>query len=192
MGPRVWLLVTVKREISSIGKNLEIALKDLSGKVARVGWFEKSKYDAETIQTHLKKKNRSKDFEKHKVTNIPVAAVAAQNEYGNPEKHIPPRSFMRTSIIEKENEWRALAESGSRSVLVGKSTVYDVMEKIGLKAAGDIRKKITRIFEPPLSPVTIAARKAKRTNKKTTGLLTKPLIDTGIMLNTLTNTVEDK
>ena len=170
MGPRVWLLVTVKREISSVDKNLEIALKNLSGKTARVGWFEKSKYEDGT----------------------PVASIAAQNEYGNPTKHIPPRSFMRTSIIEKENEWRSLAEQGSKAVLDGKQTVTQVMEKIGLKAAGDIRKKITQIFEPPLSPVTIHNRLHRKSNKKTIGLLTKPLIDTGIMLNTLTNTVEDK
>jgi len=163
-------LVEVKRTVSDVSKNLEVALKGLSNKVGKVGWFEKSKYQD---GTH-------------------VAAVAAQNEYGNPSKHIPARPFMRPSIIEKQQEWQDVVANGSKAVINGKAKGEDVFEAIGLKASGDIRKKITQIFEPPLSPVTIAARLARRANKKTIGSLTKPLIDTGILIGTLTNTVENE
>ena len=165
-------MITIKNTPTPEGKGLKVALKNLEGKVGRVGWFEKSKYD---------------DKE-----GTPVAYVAAQNEYGNPQKRIPARPFMRPTIIEKQAEWRKIALDSSKRILKGTSTIADVMELIGLKAAGDIRKKISSIWEPPLSPRTIQARLDRKANKKKVGNLTKPLIHTGIMLGTLTNTVESE
>ena len=158
---------------TSAAHQLEVALKELaSKKVGKVGWFEKSRYD---------------DAE-----STPVAAVAAQNEYGNPNMHIPARPFMRPTIIAQQKIWAKVAEQGARNILKGDQTSSDVLEMIGLKAAGDIRKTISKITTPPLSPRTIAARLAKRADHQTVGNLTKPLIDTGVMFNTLTNTVEDE
>ena len=159
----------VVRVVEPAARRLEIALKNLQGKVGKVGWFEKSKYEDGT----------------------PVAYVATIQEYGAPTKNIPPRPTMRPTIAKQQNEWKKIAEQGSKAVLAGNATVGDVMEAIGLKAAGDVRKAISTLTEPPLSPVTIENRRRKRADKKTIGLLTKPLIDTGIMMGTLTNTVED-
>lgn len=163
-------MVTVVRQVTPAGKQLEIALKQLKGKVGKVGWFEGMKYD----------------------TGVPVASVAAVQEYGYPSKNIPARPFIRPTIVAKKLEWQKIAESGARAILRGQSSVADVMEAIGLKAAGDIKKAITLVFAPPLSPRTIYARLHRKSNKKTIGNLTKPLIDTGIMLGTLTNVVEDE
>lgn len=159
----------IERVSGAGSKQLEIALKNLQGKVGKVGWFEKSKYE----------------------NGISVAYVATIQEYGYPAKNIPPRPFMRPTIVKQQVEWRKVAESGSKAVIEGRSTIGNVMEAIGLKAAGDIRKTISAVWSPPLSPKTIAARLRKRSDKKTVGNLTKPLIDTGIMFGTLTNTVED-
>ncbi len=163
-------MVKVVRQVSSAGKQLEIALKGLEGKVGKVGWFEKSKYEK----------------------GVPVAYVATIQEYGFAAKNIPPRPFMRPTIENKRVEWQKVAESGAKAILEGRQTLYNIMEAIGLKAAGDIRKTISSIWAPPLKPATIAARLRRRKNKKVTTNLTKPLIDTGIMLGTLTNTVEDE
>ena len=161
----------VKRVVSPAGKNFEIALKNLqSTKVGKVGWFQNSKYE----------------------NGLPVALIAAQNEFGNPSKHIPGRPFLRPTIVEKEREWADIATAGARAILRGNQTVGSVLEGLGLKAAGDVRKKISLITQPPLSPVTIYNRLHRKSNKKTIGLLTKPLIDTGIMIGTLTNSVEDE
>ena len=160
----------IKRVITPEGKNLRQNLKALEGMVGRVGWFENSKYP---------------DKEK-----TPVAFVAAQNEFGNPSKHIPARPFMRPTISEKKNEWSNIAFEGSKAVIEGRRNIGQVMDAIGLKASADIRKKISTIWEPPLSPYTIAARLKRKSNKKVIGNLTKPLIDTGLMYGTLINTTE--
>lgn len=158
------------RETTPEGKNLRKALLSLEGVVGKVGWFENSKYpDKESTS---------------------VALIAAQNEFGNPNKHIPARPFMRPTITEKQKEWAKIAQDGSKAVIEGRRTSYQVMDAIGLKASADIKKKISSIWEPALSPYTIAARLKSRANKTHIGNLTKPLIDTGIMLATLTNSVE--
>jgi len=150
---------------------LNVALKNMDGKVGKVGWFEKSKYNDDDATQ--------------------VAMVAAQNEYGNPNQHIPARPFMRPTIAAKQNEWKSIVKHGAEQILNNNYTITNVLDLLGQKAAGDVREKISKITTPPLSSKTIEARLAKRKDKNTVGNLTKPLIDTGYMLNSLSNTVED-
>jgi hypothetical protein len=151
-------------------KRLQDALNQLDKKVAKVGWFTDAKYEKGTQ----------------------VAYVAAIQEYGYPSKNIPPRPFFRPTIATKQNEWSKIIESGSRGVLNGRNTVYDVFEGLGQRVAGDVRKTISLITTPPLKPATIAARLNRRANGKTVGNLTKPLIDTGHMYGTLINKTENE
>lgn len=152
-------------------KQLETAFKQraLHGKVGKVGWVKPNKYPNGTS----------------------VAMVAAIQEFGAPSKNIPPRSFMRTTIVEKQISWKKLAYRVSQEVVAGKRSSFSAMDAIGSKAAGDIRQKISTIVYPPLKPATIARRLARYSNKTTIGLLDKPLVDTRRMINTLAYSVED-
>jgi hypothetical protein len=150
--------------------NLDLALKGIENKVGKVGFFKGSIYD----------------------NGIPVAYVATIQEFGVPEKGIPARSFMRSTINEQQKNWSKIAEQGSRRVLSGKLQANDLMEMIGQKASGDMRKKISTITTPALKQSTINARMSKRADKTTVGNLTKPLVDSGLMLQSLTYVVEDK
>ena len=161
------LKLEIRREKTKLLDNI----KNLKDKVGKVGWFENSKYSTGE--------------------QLPVAYVAAVHEYGNPAKHIPARPFMRPTIDEKQNEWKGIIEKGAKQVVAGKSTLDAVLEAVGSRAAGEIRKKIASIQSPALSPKTIANRLKKKANKKVIGKLTKPLIETGVLYGTLTNTVED-
>lgn len=151
-------------------KQLEVAFKQkaLHGKSSKVGWIKRNTYD----------------------NGMSVAHVAAIQEFGYPPKNIPPRSFMRTTITEKQISWRKLAYRVSQEVVAGKRTGFSAMEAIGSKAAGDIRRKIATIVYPPLKPATIARRLANRSNQSVLGKLDKPLMDTRKMYTTLTYSVE--
>ncbi len=140
------------------------------GAVARVGWLDSKKYE----------------------NGFPVAAAAALNEFGSPSKNIPPRSFMRTTAKEQENNWRKICQDGAQRMLDSNVSIGAVMEGLGLQAAGDIRKKIAEIQSPPLKPATIKARRRKMADGKTIGKLDKPLIESGIMINSLTHEVSAK
>lgn len=143
------------------------AMLELQTTFARIGWDQHAVYPNGTS----------------------VALIAAQNEYGNPAKNIPPRSFMRTTIAEKSSVWRKDARFFGSKVIEGKLTAHQMMEGMGLKIAGNVRAKITEIWEPPLAPGTIYARAHRKAKKTVTSSLAKPLIDTGKMLNSLSNEV---
>ena len=94
----------------------------------------------------------------------PVAYVASIQEFGwGP---IPPRSFMRTTMVEKKQEWEKNFVSGFKAVLNGKVNVSQVYEQMGMKIVGNIKKKISSIQDPALSPLTLMARKDRRDHAK--------------------------
>ncbi len=142
---------------------LNLRLKELASKQGKVGWFESAKYEDGT----------------------PVAEVAAQNEFGDMNRNIPPRPTIRPAAIENKTKWTNLAAWQARQILEGKSTPQTAMELLTADAQGAISKNIATLISPPLSPVTIADRKSRGNSS------TKPLIDTGLELATLTSVVED-
>lgn len=118
-----------------------------------------------------------------------TAQVAAIMELGDPDHNIPPRSYMRSTMTEKDQEWKDKAAKLAKSVIKGKRDALDAFTLLVQVAEGDIVEKITTIQEPPLKEETVEARLRKRKDKNTVGNLRKPLIDTGYMLSTFTSKV---
>lgn len=169
--------MTIKRVTSDAGKKLLASIHKLQDKNVKVGWVKRQEYP-----------------DSHET----VAAVAAQNEFGNYTKHIPPRPFMRPTIASRENVWKKTAEDGAKQFLQGKKTIENVLDVIGFQAEGDIKKTIKQLYSPALAEATILARIERnkrlsqtkgRLSEKSLGNVTKPLIDTGLMFNTLTHEV---
>ena len=160
----------VRRVPGADRKALEVALKGLGNKVGKVGWFKGAVYP----------------------DGPPVAAVAAIQEKGYAPKNIPPRPFMRPTIAAYQQTWRRIAFEGSKEIILGKNTPYNVMDSIGGVAVKNILRTIKGIFTPALRPATIARRLSKYKNKSKIGNLYKPLNDTGRMMATLINVVEDE
>ena len=153
-------MATVKRSNPDAFKKLQVALEGLDGLVGKSGWFGSSKY----------------------ADGTPVASKA--NGAGLPvtKPHqivIPPRPFMRPTIERMQKRWMELFAQGSRAALKGKTTGLDVMDSVVQNASAEIARSITLVTSPPLKASTIAARRRARADKKTVGLLTKPLIDSG-------------
>jgi len=132
----------------------------------RVGWFDSTRYPDGT----------------------PVAGVAVVQEYGTEDGRIPSRSFMRSTQAEKKTEWDNTMKKGFSAVMKGSRTSAQVMEALGLMAAGDVRKKIALITTPPLATATLKSR-ARRAGPGAKAVSIKPLNDTGYMLATLTHVV---
>lgn len=188
--------IETREKPSDAWDKLKIAITNLSGKVGKVGWLGGTRYP---------------DDPKTGRQGADVAYVATIQEYGYPGGGIPPRPFIRPTIEKNLDKWKAIALKYSKRVLKNEGTVADVFEAVGAAAQGDIDKAIVQLVDPPLSPVTIAARlnrakvgnanalahkivnKLPLTNReqKVTGMIDKPLIDTGLMLATLTHSVED-
>ena len=111
-----------------------------------------------------------------------VSDVAYDNEFGDPRQNRPPRPFFRNAISEHESEWIDVMGKG----LMAGHSVDQVLEVMGAVIAGDVKLSITQLYDPALSPLTVALRKDKA-YRDSKGLpvndSTKPLVDTGTMLN---------
>jgi len=153
-----------------VNANLLGAINELSKKKLAVGWGKNQKYPDGT----------------------PVAEVAATQEFGSPADKIPPRPFIRPSIAEYQDKWvKSLVFTANKvfkkdmSVAVGYRLMGDVV-------SGDIRKTVSQIWSPKLAKRTIQARKERLADggKAATAGIEKPLIDTGLMLNSLTSEIQ--
>lgn len=168
------LAILVKSE-SNI--NLDKLVSDLTtDSVLKVGWVKGNRYPKEQGGKY-------------------VAEIAAQNEYGAPHKAIPARPFMAPAVAQNKTKWTGLAAKGAAKAANGDITMPDVLESLGDEAANDITKAIKAVTSPALSQVTIANRLARYTskgNKKKINptTLTKPLVDTSLMIDSVYSTVE--
>lgn len=173
-------------------KNLEALIASVPGHVAKVGFLDSAQYS----------------------TGVSIAYVAAIHEFGAPSAGIVPRSFMRPTMDAQKNSWKNLFAQGAKAIAKGNRTAKDVYDGVGLQASGDVRKAISTLTSPPLSKVTLLARKFKQEHgpdsitgfgqivgfmhdlKKNpdidlSGVSTKPLNDTGALLAHVTNTTEE-
>jgi hypothetical protein len=169
-------------------EKLNVALKQLDGIETKVGWFPGAKYEDGT----------------------PVAYVASIQEFG--AGPIPPRPYFRPTVAAEKDKWSKYAAQGAKAVLDGKLSAFDVMDGLGERAQEDVKETINQITAPPLSPITLELRamKARDPNLRITGTVIgqvaskvrqpgyqlesgtpdKPLIDSKLMLTTLSHTTE--
>jgi hypothetical protein len=105
----------------------------------------------------------------------PVAMIAAIQEFGAPRAGIPPRPFFRNMIADKEHEWPA-AVAGL--LLDSDYDLARALDMAGFAIEGQLRQSIQQTNSPPLADSTVA-RKG----------FTKPLIETGHMLNSIDHEV---
>lgn len=104
-----------------------------------------------------------------------VALIAAIQEFGAPSRGIPPRPFFRNMVAAKNHEW------GPAIGALLPANNYDaarVLNIAGSAIAGQLRQSIRDTNSPPLAASTIA-RKGH----------SKPLVDTGHMLNSIDHEV---
>ena len=143
-----------------------VLYKSLTGlKNARVGvgWFEDSKY----------KNDKNGD--------IKIGDVAMWQEYGT-ARGIPQRPFMRPAKMKNYQKWLATARQQIAQCIEQGKPLTVAMKGLGLVVKGDIQQAIRDVMEPPLKPATIANRLRRKKSKEITDTITKPLIDTGVML----------
>ena len=107
-----------------------------------------------------------------------------------PGKESPRARSCDPTIDEQKTKWIALIESGAKAILAGNETSDSVLNAVGGQASGDIRKTISQVTTPPLAAFTLAKRRESRGLAADAPVSDKPLVDHGIMINSLTWVVE--
>ena len=145
---------------------MRVAVDALASKRVSAGWFDSAKYTDGT----------------------PVAYVAAIQEFGYPQGGIPARPFIRPTVASKTTEWTKLIERGGSQVMRGTMTVDQMLGQFGMLVAGQIGEAIKAVSDPPLADSTVRARERRRASP---GVSRKPLVDTGLMIQSVSSRVED-
>lgn len=101
---------------------------------------------------------------------LTVAEVAAVNEFGTEDGHVPARSFLRSTFDEQREKLAGMGEKLIGAVLDGRMDTDQALGILGAQLAADIKAKITSNIPPPNAPSTVAAKGSDHT-----------LIDTGAM-----------
>jgi len=109
-----------------------------------------------------------------------VAEYATYNEFGT--KSIPQRSFLRSTYDEQIGKWERQLENGIKGILNMKADASRVWDLLGIKAKGDVQKKLRSNIAPANAPSTI---KQKGSGKTT-------LFDTGALLRAITYEVRPR
>jgi phage gpG-like protein len=117
---------------------------------------------------------------------VTVATYATTNEFGtktagkNGNIVIPERSFIR-STTDKKKYWKVEIDKAYNSIIDGKDTAIAAIAKVGIIARDDIKQTITDGIPPPNAESTIKKKKSSH-----------PLIDTGILRNSITYKFADR
>lgn len=115
-----------------------------------------------------------------KAPDTEIVKAAAANEFGTKDGHIPGRSFIRSTVRARSQEWGRMLHIGYRGILDGRLTGRKVLGLIGATMEGDIKATITAGGVPftPNAPSTVAAKGED-----------KPLMDTRQMRAAVTHVV---
>ncbi|AWK42600.1 hypothetical protein LGZ99_21770 [Photorhabdus temperata] len=94
--------------------------------------------------------------------------------------NIPERSFLRSTFNENKDKYANKLVKGIKSELKNDGDPQQALEKLGEMVARDVKRKIQAGIDPPLSQATIKRKKSS-----------KPLIDTGQLVQSITYEVRD-
>ena len=97
---------------------------------------------------------------------VRLVEIAAFHEFGT--RRVPERSFLRRTVDAQSVRWGELSRRLVGRVVDRKMSARAAMALQGEVAAGDVKRTITELDEPPNAPSTIAQKGSAN-----------PLIDTG-------------
>lgn len=139
------------------------------------------------LRAHLKKIGKDHSYVKVGVltdemhhSGFSLVEIAAVHEFGSRDGRIPQRSFIRAGIKDSQPQLVRFLQNLARAVLkdpaASHSAVDEALNKLGAFAANSVKRYVTKNnIPPPLSPRTIVRKGSS-----------KPLIDTGQLVNSIT------
>lgn len=130
------------------------------------------------------------------------AVLGYLHEYGEPERDIPARPFLRPgaeSVGDKIVEELQRGAQRAVAVVITPSGSFEqaipevdkALHRIGLVAQNAVRARLSEGIPPPLSPRTIYARLHRKKGRRSGGEM-KPLIDSGQLRRSVTYVVETR
>lgn len=115
------------------------------------------------------------------------AAIGYIQETGSPINNIPARPFLVPGIKSVADRLASIFRKAGQNALAGDlDAVQKGLNAAGIVAQSAVKARITAGIPPALAKSTLAARASRGVNR------TKPLIDTGQLLNSITYVIRKK
>jgi hypothetical protein len=108
------------------------------------------------------------------------AQIAEVHEYGAPNKGIPARPFLRSTLIRNKQVYTDALATQMRKAARQQQSAEQAYQMVGLKAERDVRHEIRHGTHTPLKAATIRRKKSKQ-----------PLFDIGQLHQSITSIVRD-
>jgi len=100
--------------------------------------------------------------------------IAAANEFGTADGHIPARPFMRGAFDDKQRELSNTADRLWNLILAGKMDVERALRLLGEEHQGQVQEYITALDTPPNADETVRRKGSSN-----------PLVDEGRLRNSI-------
>ena len=111
---------------------------------------------------------------------LTIATIAAVNNFGSADGHIPARPFLQPAIEKGAPQYQRLAEVMIPKVLTGEMDMTMLLEQMGQLAEGHVKQEITDLDTPPNAQSTIDRKGSS-----------SPLIDTGALRQSIRYVIDD-
>ena len=165
-------------------------LKELKDFEISAGWFEDSRYDAETpiagiaaVQNYGAHINQNVTDKQRNFLHLIGIHLKKTTEELN--IIIPPRPFFDNAKRRIQGvEGKKILLGEMIKVFEGKQTMEQAANKLGMWLQKVIQEEIKKISAPPLAPSTIRQRNSQY-DSKSKNISTKPLNDSGLMFNSV-------
>lgn len=192
--------VTIRHRPTKTGEMMK-RLKNFS---VKAGWFENAKYSNNkpvagiaAVQDGGATINHPGGTPYKFGSNGEVVFVekGTPNPAGVTKPHmivIPPRPFMKPSVEDNKEDFIEQTRQISRKFLNVQISEKQAAEMIGMEAAGNIKKAIAKVNAPPLARQPFDEKKSGYADRSITGALTKPLVGSGHLLETVDSQAEVK
>lgn len=109
--------------------------------------------------------------------DVSIATYATINEFG---LGVPERSFLRSTADENAEDYGKAIERAILDDLEGGRSVVDGLDRVGMRAVRDVKRKIRDLKEPANAESTIKKKGSSN-----------PLVDQGAMRQAVTHRVVD-
>lgn len=120
------------------------------------------------------------------------ATLGYIHEHGSGLNNIPARPWLGPGVELSKAAWLRYMQQAGEAALSGEPGRMDrALHAAGTTAVSAVKNRIVAGLQPPLSPVTIALRRARTPSRKArVASDTTPLVDTAQMLNSISYVVK--
>lgn len=112
-------------------------------------------------------------------SGVSIIEIGTIHEFGSDARHIPERSFIRSTMNEQKANYFKLAQAQGVKIIEGTQSIDKSTETLGIWGQREIIKKFRDNDWAPNAPFTVALKGSST-----------PLIDTGQLRQSITWSVE--